>query len=160
MTPETKPIMSFRQRRRATAGDQSAHTDPVTAERPNAEEAAEEPVIDLTDTLSDAAERLRRGYTSPVAPASSRRLAVVSVWALLLVLGGAVATLRALLSRLDGSGTGLAGALLGVTTMGGLVGLGLTIGAFLTIGSRRMPWILLGAATAVLFTLMVLTAVA
>jgi hypothetical protein len=159
MTPETKPIMSFRQRRSAHSAEPSAASGPTAVPHSQAEPPAE-PEIDLTDTFSGAAERLHRGYTRPDAPASSRRLAAVSLWALLLVLGGAVAGLRALLARLDGTGTGLAGSLLGLTTMGGLVGLGLTIGAFLTIGSRRTPWILMGAATAVLFALMVLTAVA
>jgi hypothetical protein len=112
--------------------------------------------------VADVADRLHRTYTSPERPAaaSPERLAGVSLWALLLVLGGAVVGLRALLAQLSGTGTGLAGSLTGLTTFGGLVGLGLTIAAFLTIAAKRLPWVLLGAATAVLFTLLVLTAVA
>jgi hypothetical protein len=112
----------------------------------------------VSEAVSDAAERLHRGYTSAEAPASQRRLAAVSAWSLLLVVGGVVVGLRALLTKLGGTGTGLAGAIPTLTVVGGLTGLGLTIAAFLTIGGRRTPWVLLGAATAILFTLMVLTA--
>jgi hypothetical protein len=114
----------------------------------------------VTGAMSDTAERLRESYRNPVAPVSSRRLALVSIWALLLVVGGAVVYLRALLVALAGSGTGLAGSLLNWVSFGGLLGLGLTIAAFLTIGRRQTPWVVLGLATAVLFTLLVLTAIA
>jgi hypothetical protein len=112
--------------------------------------------------MAKAADRLHRAYTSPVRPAtaSPERLAGVSLWALLLVLGGAVAGLRAMLADFGGTGTGLAGSLMTLTLVGGMVGLGLTIGAFLTIAARRLPWVLLGTATAVLLTLLVLSAIA
>jgi hypothetical protein len=85
---------------------------------------------------------------------------VVSLWSVLLVLGGAVAYLHALLGQLSGPGTGLAGSVLSLVSFGGLVGLGLILAAMLTIAKRQAPWILLGAATGLLFVLLVLTAVA
>jgi hypothetical protein len=114
----------------------------------------------VSDAVAGAADRLHRGYKSAEAPASSERLAVVSVWSLLLVVCGGIVGLRALLAKLDGTGTGLAGALPTLTVLGGLIGLTATIGAFLTIGARRTPWVLLGVATGILFTLMVLISVA
>jgi hypothetical protein len=175
MTPQTKLHLPFRQRRAVQSGEPFDAAEPAPeasgAEAPvapgsTAAFAEPEPVVSyagpapvVSTAMADAAERLHRGYTSPTAAASSRRLAAVSLWALLLVLGGIVVALRAAVAQLAGS-AGLAGALLTLTTIGGLAGLGLTIGAFLTIGARRLPWILLGAATAVLFTLLVLSAVA
>jgi hypothetical protein len=173
MTPETKPSMSLRQRRSTPAQDPAAGHDPaagpsVPPESPEAvmswsessDTAEERP--ETSGVMAEVADRLHRTYTSPVRPASAspERLAGVSLWAILLVLGGAVAGLRALLAQLEGTGTGLAGSLVGLTTFGGLLGLGLTIAAFLTIAAKRLPWILLGAATAVLFTLLVLSALA
>jgi hypothetical protein len=180
MTPETKPFVSLRQRRATSSQDPA---QPAGAPRPTTPAVpASEPVVSWTpptgpknsgprdsgpeDTapgvMAEVADRLHRTYTSPDRPASAspERLAGVSLWALLLVLGGAVVGLRAMLAQLGGSGTGLAGSLTGLTMFGGLVGLGLTIAAFLTIAAKRLPWMLLGAATAVLFTLLVLTTLA
>jgi hypothetical protein len=157
MTPPTKSAMSPRQRR-VVPSAVSEGTDPVaTPKDPTPEPPV--PVSEVvSEAVSDAAERLHRGYTSAEAPASQRRLAAVSAWSLVLVVGGIVVGLRALLTKLDGSGTGLAAAVPTLTVIGGLTGLGMTIAAFLTIGGRRTPWVLLGAASAILFTLMVLTA--
>jgi hypothetical protein len=42
----------------------------------------------------------------------------------------------------------------------GLVGIGLTVGSFLTVQRMRAPWFLLSAASATLVTAMALTAIA
>jgi hypothetical protein len=170
MTPETKLHLTFRQRgpeasgepgRGAGAGapepgpapDEPVGTEPNGVVTGGAETSDETTGSHsrLADSVAETAESLRRTYRSPHPAAGSERIAGVCLWALLLVLGGAVAYLRALLAQLAGAGPGL-----GITSFGGLVGLGLTIAAFLTIGKRRTPWILLGLATAVLFTLLVL----
>jgi len=72
---------------------------------------------------------------------------------------GTGAALAALVVGL-GASDGLATALQPLAVGCGLTGLGLTIGAFLTIGRRRTPWVLLGAATAVVVVLLVAVAAA
>ncbi|MCW2566016.1 MAG: hypothetical protein JWN54_113 [Mycobacterium sp.] len=170
MTPETKPMVTFRQRRSVPSGEQPGQGRPAalpddTARTPPAPEPdrapePEEPGSALSASLAAAGERLRETYRSPKSPASGQRLAAVSLWSLLLVLGGAVVYLHALLGQLSGPGPGLAGSVLSLVSFGGLVGLSLIIASMLTIGRRRAPWILLGSATGLLFVLLVLTAVA
>ena len=189
MTPQTKPKLSFRQRRVVPSGEPVRVVDlteaeastrpaedtvagPSTAETPTAQTPTAQPLeaapqgpaaaagAMVSEAVSEAADRLHRGYTSPTAAASPQRIAAVSLWALLLVIGGVVVGLRTLVSQLGGSGTGLVGWMPTLTAIGGAIGLGMTIAAFLTIGARRTPWVLLGGASAILLTLMVLGAIA
>ena len=170
MTPETKPMVTFRQRRSVPSGDLPGRLRPAAVPDDTARaQSAPEPdhAHDPDDSGARSPEnppaigdRLRDTYRSPNSPASARRLAVVSLWSVLLVLGGAVAYLHALLGQLSGPGTGLAGSVLSLVTFGGLVGLALILASMLTIAKRQAPWILLGAATGLLFVLLVLTAVA
>jgi hypothetical protein len=178
MTPQTKPHLSFRQRRVVPSGERIRVVDltaveagsgspddkaagPATAGQPDTvTHSAAAAGAMVSEAVSEAADRLHRGYTSPTAPASSQRLAAVSLWALLLVVGGVVVGLRTLVSQLGGSGTGLTAWMPTLTAIGGTIGLGTTIAAFLTIGARRTPWVLLGGASAILVVLLVLGAIA
>lgn len=110
--------------------------------------------VESAERLAETADRLRATYRSPTPPTSGRRLAAACVWALVLAVLGSAATLTALV--LDfGAADGLA-AVLGPIAVGcGLTGVGLTTGAFLTIGHRRTPWALLGAASVVMLALLV-----
>jgi hypothetical protein len=145
MIPETKPLVTFRQRRSVPSGEQPERAVPGdTAGARQAPPPPQAPEPDdsgsgLAGRLAGAGDRLRETYRSPQSPATGRRLAAVSLWSLLLVLGGAVAYLRALLGQLSGPGTGLAGSVLSLVSFGGLVGLALIIASMLTIGKRRAP---------------------
>jgi hypothetical protein len=170
MTPETKPMVTFRQRRSVPSGEDPRPAGPAATARQHPEPAAEpadagpmSPSEGPSDRPADGpstGDRLRQTYRNPNSPASHQRLAAVSLWSVLLVLGGAVAYLRALLAQLSGAHTGLAGSVLSLVSFGGLVGLALIIASMLTIARPRAPWILLGAATGLLLVLLVLTAVA
>ncbi|HEV7756803.1 MAG TPA: hypothetical protein VGO94_13195 [Mycobacteriales bacterium] len=170
MTPETKQMVTFRQRRSVPSGDSgpvdpAADTGATARARPDTDtdtDAATDPAggPSSAEGPATAGDRLRRTYRNPQSPASPRRLAAVSLWSLLLVLGGAVAYLYALLGQLNGTGTGLAGSVLSLVSFGDLVGLALILASMLTIGKRRAPWILLGTATGLLLVLLVLAAVA
>jgi hypothetical protein len=91
---------------------------------------------------------LSRGGPNP------RRLAGLAGWAAALGLLGLVVGVRGLVAILIG---GIPGwyepTLIGM----GLVGIGLTSGAFLTVQRGQLPWILLGAGTAVLLSSIVAT---
>lgn len=75
-----------------------------------------------------------------------RRLAGVAVWALLLVLAGAVSAIVALF-HIFGDGPGW---LAPVFTGTGVLGMLLTMMAFATIKFKGVPWMFMSAATATL----------
>src|SRR5436190_18996993 len=96
--------------------------------------------------LSSVTGAFRRPNLSRGGP-DPRRLAGLAGWAAAIGLVGLVVGVRGLVAILVG---GIPGwyepTLIGM----GLVGIGLTAGAFLTVQRGRLPWYLLGAGTAVL----------
>ena len=72
-----------------------------------------------------------------------RRLAGVSAWAAALGFGGLILALRIMF----GLFTTIAGWYIPVIFPLGLVGIGCTVLAFGSVHQRRLPWLLLGAAT-------------
>ncbi len=105
-------------------------------------------------------------WTSSLAPAEStagaqsrpeprlRQLMGVCGWAAVLGGVGLIIGIRALFGVLGGSAPGWFEP--SIATVG-LIGIGLTVGAFLTVQRRRTPWALLGASSIVLIVGMVLT---
>jgi hypothetical protein len=88
-------------------------------------------------------------------PPRLRQLMGVCGWAAILGVVGLVVGIRGFIGDLLGAAPGwYEPAMIAV----GLVGIGLTVGAFVTVHRRRTPYILLGAATLVLVYAMTLTA--
>jgi hypothetical protein len=86
-----------------------------------------------------------------------RQLMGVCGWAALLGVVGLVVGIRGFVGELVGAAPGwYEPAMIAV----GFVGIGLTVGAFITVQRRRMPYALLGGATVVLIYAMTLTATA
>ena len=86
-----------------------------------------------------------------------RQLIGVCGWAAILGVVGLVVGIRGFVGDLLGAAPGwYEPAMIAV----GLVGIGLTVGAFVTVHRRRTPYILLGAASLVLVYAMTLTATA
>ena len=86
-----------------------------------------------------------------------RQLMGVCGWAALLGVVGLVVGIRGFIGDLVGAAPDwYEPAMIAV----GLVGIGLTVGAFITVQRRRMPYALLGGATVVLVYAMTLTATA
>jgi hypothetical protein len=92
--------------------------------------------------------------TSAEAP-RLRQLVGVCGWAALLGGVGLIIGIRALVGVLTSSGAGWYEPSIAVV---GLVGIGLTVAAFVTIQRQRLPYLLLGGATAVLVVGLALTA--
>ncbi|MEJ3749243.1 hypothetical protein WEI85_39025 [Actinomycetes bacterium KLBMP 9797] len=109
------------------------------------------------DTAASAApERLFRlpGHGDPAPPTA--RLATMSSWAAALGLIGMLVVVRALMAVFGGPVPWwYEPALIGA----GLLGIGLTVGAFMSIQHRRLPWCLLATATLPLLAALVLTVV-
>lgn len=72
-----------------------------------------------------------------------RRLGGVAAWAAVLGFGGLIVVLRIMI----GLFTQIATWYLVTTFALGLVGIACTVGAFASVHQRRLPWLLLGAAT-------------
>ncbi len=75
-----------------------------------------------------------------------RRLAGVSAWAALLGFGGLVVGLRVVIGLFTSSPAWY----LPTICVIGLVGIVVTVGAFASVHRRRLPWLMLTAATAIL----------
>jgi hypothetical protein len=75
-----------------------------------------------------------------------RRLAGVAVWAALLGFGGLVVGLRVTIGLFTSSPSWY----LPTICVLGVVGIAITVGAFASVHRRRLPWLLLAAATVVL----------
>lgn len=84
-----------------------------------------------------------------------RRLAGLTGWAAALGLVGLVVGVRGLIAIIIG---GIPGWYEPTLIVMGLVGIGLTAGAFVTVQRGRLPWILLGAGTGVLLSSIITTA--
>jgi hypothetical protein len=82
-------------------------------------------------------------------------LAALAGWAALLGVVGLVVGVRGLIAILIG---GIPGWYEPTLIIMGLVGIGLTSGAFLTVQQGRLPWYLLGAGSAVLLSSIIATA--
>jgi hypothetical protein len=76
-----------------------------------------------------------------------RRMALLSTWAAVLGLIGMAVAARAFVAILFNAVPALFEPTMIVV---GLAGVGLTVGAFVTVHDRRLPWLLLGAATVAL----------
>jgi hypothetical protein len=100
-----------------------------------------------------AAKMFRLPGVGDPAPATTR-LAAMCAWAGALGLLGLAVGVRGLMGIMGGAApTWYEPAMVGV----GLVGIGLTVGAFMSIQGRRLPWIMLAAATVPLIAAIVLT---
>jgi hypothetical protein len=92
------------------------------------------------------------GWDDPAPPTS--RLLAMCAWAAALGVVGMAVAVRGLMAIMGGTApTWYESALVGA----GLVGIGLTVGAFMSIQRRRLPWFMLAAATLPLIGAVVLT---
>jgi hypothetical protein len=103
--------------------------------------------------LSSVTGALRRPTTARQGP-PLRVLAALAGWAAALGVVGLVVGIRGLVAILVG---GIPSWYEPTLIILGLVGIGLTAGAFLTVQRRPFPWLLLGAASAVLLTSIIVT---
>src|SRR5262245_26077087 len=101
--------------------------------------------------------RLGRIYARADQPPRLRQLMGVCGWAAVLGGVGLVLGLRSFFGILSGAAPGWYEP---ATVATGLVGIGLTVGSFLTVQRVRAPWFMLAAASVTLITAMVLTAIA
>ena len=104
--------------------------------------------------LSSVTGAFRRPNFSRPGP-DPRRLAGLAGWAAALGLVGLVVGVRGLIAIIIG---GIPGWYEPTLIVMGLVGIGLTAGAFITVQHGRLPWILLGGGTGVLLASIITTA--
>jgi hypothetical protein len=112
-------------------------------------------VVDLSGTRR-AKEWFGQRFRLPTSddpPPASRHLARVCAWAAALGLGGMAVALRAFVGLIYEERAWFAPTIVTV----GVLGLACTIGAFASIHQRRVPFALLGVASAALVTAWVVT---
>ena len=106
--------------------------------------------------LSSVTGAFRRPVFQPQGP-QLRRLAGLAGWAAALGLGGLVMGIRTLVTLVVSKPPAWYEPTL---VLMGLVGIALTVGAFLTVQHRYLPWALLGVSSVVLLSSMVVTGAA
>jgi hypothetical protein len=119
--------------------------EPKTTARPRA--AARVRSLSRGPAQQAAKEALATNFRLPGTSGSNtrlRRLLGVSSWAAVLGFGGLVLVLRIMI----GLFTTIAAWYLVLTLALGLVGITCTVGAFASVHKRRLPWLLLGGASA------------
>jgi hypothetical protein len=101
----------------------------------------------------------KRGPSSDsTVPPTQRILAGVSMWAFALALGGVIVGMAALVRIVAGEPSWWFKPL--IIILVGFVGMGLTVGGFVTVQRRLMPWMMLTGATLALFLGAIITTTA
>jgi hypothetical protein len=122
------------------------NVDPTRAKRPSIPRV---PVAVPAGTGAKLSRGFRRRFRMPGTAdprVRLRRLALVSLWATVLGLGGLGAGFRVLIGLFTSAPTWYLPTISAI----GLFGVACTVGAMASVHRRRLPWILLGVATVTL----------